>query len=216
MNFKGFDPEAVKRMRTEIDKSAQDSCEAIINKLESGVITPMSTCLYTPEGKKYFEGFAEDVARTGTEIKKVFDSFVEGLEKTANYWAQNTDADTITLSGVTDCVMKLDVSAIKDKNGTQVGIIEEEARNVVNKLSTVQSEIDDELAQIASRLDASEAFMGHGQAEAISSTFKQINKIVAGIFDFLTEGDNSLSKQISNAVEKYSNVAGQVQSSYSE
>ena len=216
MSFTGFDPEAIKKMRNEIDKSAQDSCEAIINKLESGIITPISTCLYTPEGKKYFEGFAEDVAKTGTEIKKVFDSFVEGLEKTANYWAQNTDADTISLQGVTDCVMKLDVSSVKDKNGTQVGIVEQEAKNVVSKLPTVQSEIDDELAQIASKLDANDAFLGHGQAEAISNTFKKINKIVADIFNFLTEGDNSLSKQINNAVEKYGDVANQVQSSYSE
>ena len=217
----GYNTEAIEALGGQINTACEQAATDIIDTLESGIITPISTEWYTPEGVDFFTSFKETVDGTAPTVQEAFDSFRASIQSAVDNWAQNTSKEggataaiTTTLETVTQPAMSLNVSAIQASNGNVVGINEEGAAGVASGLEAVQSEIQTKLQTIASGLDASSAFLGGTQADAIQSCFGKVNEAVAKIFSFLTEGDESLMNQINKAVSKYGSVATDVASAF--
>lgn len=214
--FLGFNSEKVESLSQTVNKSAQDSCTMIIERLESGVVKPISTCWYAPEGVEFFQGFATAVEKTGVEIKNIFDSFVKALEQAEHRWADNLKAQPTSLTPVGDCVMKLNVSSIQEKreDGNQ-GADPASVESVTGKLNDVKAGIESELNRIASDLNAETAFIGNGQGEAINECFKSLSKIISRLFEILTEGENNVQSNLKKAITKYGEVSQAVKKDFS-
>lgn len=56
--------------------------------------------------------------------------------------------------------------------------------------------------------------MGHNQSAALQECFVKVSGEIHRIFQFLTEGDESLQGQIKAAVEKYKQIAEGISSAF--
>ncbi len=206
--FTGYNKEQVEELRGAINTTAQQAAEGIVEKLGSGIITPISNAWYAPEAVEFFQKFAEVVAQSGTNIHTVFEEFKRYIEEAGKNWAENTGGEVPVLPSLDDISLKLDVSAIRDKaeNGN-VGVFESEAMSVANGLTAVQEEIKAQLESLAAQLSAETAFIGGSQAESIQNCFIAVSGEVHKIFNYLTEGEDSLRSALTKSVEKYGDVS---------
>lgn len=213
-DFTGYNPQEVEALGGQIKNAASKVSTGIVEKIKSGIVSPISEAWFSPEGVEFFEQFAQTVKSTGTEIEKAFNDFMKSVESAGNNWAQNVKGPTVALGEVGTIDMTLDVSSMKPDNGGQVGIMEAAATSVAGMVPGVKSDIESTLAQIAGSLEASSAFLGRGQASAVQSCFRVVNNAVAKIFNFLTDGDNSLQGQINKAVSKYGDIGTETASAF--
>ena len=211
-NVTGYNAENVNALREVINSTAASTGTTICDDLKAGVITPMSTVWYAPEAVEFFEGFAASVAETGTAITEAFDGFRASIQSAGEYWAENTGGDAPVLAEIDAVELNLDVSAIQPNNAGNVVIDEEAANSVAGTLEGVEETIKTNLSGLAANLDAATAFMGHDQATALQELFVKVSESVAGIFKYLTEGDNNLKSQIEAAAQKYADVATNIHS----
>lgn len=212
----GYNEQAVVDLRDVINNTAQSTKDVIIEELTNGVITPMSTVWYAEEAQEYFAGFAENVKSSGTTIKEVFDGFRANVQKTGEDWAEATGAEsTPTLSELDDVVLELNVDAIEAKNAAGDRSLDEDGVDtVIGSLEGVEETIKSRLSGLAQDLDASTAFLGHGQGESVQNCFVKVAESVHKIFEYLLIGDDALEGALSKYKEKYATSAENVASSY--
>ena len=215
-NFTGFDTEAINQLVSEIKGYANETASTITDNLKTGVISPISRCWFTPEGVEYWQAFSEDVADTSETIAEAFNNFIDAIGEAERNWADNTGADDVEAveGDVEDLNMTLDISEVKDRDGSKIGIIEAEAESVANNLGTVEENILSALNEIAQKLNSEAAFLGRNQGESIKECFGVVEQQVAKIFNFLTEGDNNVNAQIKAAVQKYGDVGDSTSSAF--
>lgn len=215
MNFTGFDTEAINKLVSDIKGYAEETSTTIIENLKMGVISPISKCWFTPEGVEYWEAFSEDVRGTSEMITEAFNGFINAIGKAEQNWAENVNASIDVVSGdISNLNMNLDVSDVKDRDGSRMGIIESEAESVASSLGTVEESILSSLNEIAQKIDSEAAFLGREQGQAIKECFAVVEQQVAKIFSFLTEGDNNVNAQIKAAVQKYGDVGESTSSAF--
>ena len=215
----GYNKAQVEALRDVINKAAQDSASGIVEELTNGVVTPMSTCWYAEEAQQFFQTFANDgVAKCGEAIKAIFDEFRANVEKTGAAWAEATgaaDAGTPHLAPLDDVNLVLNVDAIEAVDGSGNRYLNEgEVEKVVGSLETVEANIKTRLSGIANNLDATTAFLGHGQGEAVRSCFDKVSGVVHTIFQRLLVGEDALSGALSKFKEKYAQSAENVATSF--
>lgn len=214
-NFTGFDTEAINQLVSDIKGYANETASSITENLKTGLISPISKCWFTPEGVEYWQAFSEDVADTSEIIADAFNSFIDAIGEAERNWAENTGADIDVVEGdVEDLNMALDISEIKDRDGSKIGIIESEAESVASNLGTVEENILSALNEIAQKINSEAAFLGRNQGEAVKACFAVVEQQVARIFNFLTEGDNNVNAQIRAAVQKYGDVGDSTSSAF--
>ena len=219
----GYNSGKVEELREVINTTAQSCGETIVQTLESDIITPMSQAWYAEEAQEYFEAFKEQVKASGQTIKEVFDGFRDNVQKTGAEWATATGAgEGPTLEPIDDVTLDLDVSAIEATNGAGDRSLDESAvQTVVDNLPSVEDSIKESLSGLAQNLDASTAFLGHGQGEAVQACFVKVSEAVHKIFEFILTGgaggaDDSLSGALGKFKEKYAESAENVASSYND
>ncbi len=225
-SFTGFDPEEINQLAKKVEEYAKETGTVITDNLEKGIISPISKCWYTPEGRKYWEGFRDVVSATGKEIAKSYNSFIDVIGSAEKNWAENTQATVNIVKGTIDNVnMNLNIEEIKEKDGNRMGINEQEATVVAGNISNVQSNIKEGLSNIAKKLDANSAFIGQNQGEAVQSLFNRLADSVSEIFKFLTEDgamttssgeSQSVRTAIKNAVSKYGDSGKNIANSLSD
>lgn len=207
-NMTGYNSQNIAALRDVIDRTAQSVAEKVVTRLHDEIIRPIANAWYAPEAIEFFTKFAETVKNTGVNIREIFDSFRQAVEKAGSIWAENTGGEAPVLGSISDVNLNLSVSEIQAKDSAgNVYIDEAAANNVANNLANVEEEIKSDMQAVASDLDASTAFLGQGQSEAVAECFVKINLEIHLIFKFLTEGDLSLQAQITSAVNKYKEVS---------
>lgn len=213
--FTGYNKEQVEELRSAINTTAQSAAEGIIEKLGSGIITPISAAWFAPEAIEFFEKFAEVVAQSGANIQTIFETFKQYIEEAGANWAQNTGGEVPVLPTLDEITLNLDISAIKEKasNG-DVGVFENDAMAVANGLNSVQEDIKANLESLAKQLDAATAFIGGSQAESIQNCFVAVSGEVHRIFSYLTEGEDSLRGALTKSVEKYGDVSESISTAF--
>ena len=190
----GFSKTEIEGLRDKINTVAGSCAEDITNILEQRIVQPMSEKWYAGEAVEFFQEFKTVVGSTGTVIHEAFDNFRQAIQEAGSYWATNTksEAETPVLATLDDVSLDLDVSSIKEKDESGRVIIHSVgAGAVANSLTDVENEINDTMNRHAQSLDASTAFIGGGQAEAISACFDAVSTAVSKIFKFLTTGEGS-------------------------
>ena len=207
-NMTGYNSQNIAALRDVIDRTAQSVAEKVVTRLHDEIIRPISEAWHAPEAVDFFTKFAETVKGTGQNIRDIFDSFRKAVEQAGSIWAENTGGEAPTLGAISDVNLELPVREIQVKDSAgNVGIDEDAANKIANNLTNVEEEIKSDMEAVANELDASTAFLGHGQAEAVAECFIKINLEIHLIFKFLTEGDLSLQAQIISAAKKYGDVS---------
>lgn len=207
-NMTGYNSQNIAALRDVIDRTAQSVAEKVVTRLHDEIIRPISEVWHAPEAVDFFTKFAETVKGTGQNIRDIFDSFRKAVEQAGSIWAENTGGEAPTLGAISDVNLELPVREIQVKDSAgNVGIDEDAANKIANNLTNVEEEIKSDMEAVANELDASTAFLGHGQAEAVAECFIKINLEIHLIFKFLTEGDLSLQAQIISAAKKYGDVS---------
>lgn len=210
----GYNCEQVNALRDVINNTAQEAGRNIVERLHSDIIVPMSTVWYAPEAVTFFEGFADIVKDSGTNITQAFDLFRAAVQAAGQNWAENTGGQAPELATLEEVILTLNVSDIQPENAGSVLIDEKQATNIANKLGQVEENIKSELQALANNLDAESAFIGHGQADALQKCFVNISGEIHKIFKYLTEGEKSLQGQINAAVTKYQEVSSGISNSF--
>ncbi len=212
----GYNAQQIRELNTKINSIAQSAERVIVDTLRNGVVVPMSAVWYAPEAITFFTGFKETVKTSGPVVRDAFDGFREAIQMAGSGWAENTGGEAITLSSVEEIVLELDISSIKNNNGGNVGIDEEQARAIASGLGVVESDIKASLESLAATLSAESAFLGNNQGDSVSTCFVRLSGEIHKIFKYLTEGDTSLSSQITKAADKYKQVSSDVASAFSK
>lgn len=209
----GYDYEEVTNYIKSVQSAAKESMDQIINILENKIIVPASTSWYAPEGVKFFETFSQDVESTKTTVETVFASYLESIKSAANNWELNMQAEQQNYNIEVEVNAKLDVTSIKDRDGSKMGIIEDEMTKIENSLGAIEQEIKEKLSDISERLTADSAFLGGGQATAINSCFVKVNAAVADVFKFLS---TNLKPEIQKAVIKYGEISKETSNAFND
>ena len=111
--------------------------------------------------------------------------------------------------------MKLTVSEIEASDSEGNVVLDSAGVSAVSqKLTQVQENIKTKMTAEKEKLDAATSFIGGGQATAIQNCFGRLLEAIAKIFDWLTEGEDSLQKAFDGAMKKYSDVATNIASVY--
>lgn len=206
-NVTGYNCEAVNALRGVINSTAQEAGSSICETLHSDIVVPMSKAWYAPEAVEFFASFANTVKESGVRITEAFDNFRAAVESAGRNWAENTQGEVPSLPAIDTVELNLNVSDILPDNGGNVTIDESDATNIAGNLPEVEQKIKSDLEALANKLDAESAFIGHGQAEALQQCFVAVSGAVHKIFEYLTNGDESLQGQINKAVQKYQEVS---------
>ena len=211
-DWRGFNNTNVVALREIINTTAQSCGTTIVEDLKNGIVTPISTAWYAPEAVEYFEAFKTAVAECGQSITDVFENFKNNVKSAGEYWGENTKStDSVDMAAIDLVELALDVSAIQQKDPSgNIYLDMAQTNTVIGKLSEVKKDIETHLGALAETMKSEDAFIGGGQAASIDSCFVEVTKSVHKIFDFLTEGEESLSSQLTSFVNKYSEMAEKV------
>lgn len=216
MAFTGYNAERVNELRGVINSTAQASSTSIVEILEADIIAKMAEVWYAPEAVTFFGNFATAVAQAGTHLHSAFDQFRLAIQESGVFWAENTGGEAPSLGELDEVKLILNIGAIQEKNAAGDVVIDVDSANTVaNSLGDVEAKIKSELESLAQNLDANTAFIGGGQAEALSECFIRVTGEVHKIFSFLTNGGadgTSLQQAITDAGTKYSDVATEIAS----
>ena len=212
----GFNAGKVVALRKDINKAAKSVGEHIVDEIENGVIIPMSSAWYAEEAQKYFEKFAEAVARVGEAVTQLFDGFRGNVQTTGQEWSTATGStEEIVLPAIDKVELVLKTTAIKAKDGAGNRYLDEnKVIQIAGQLETVESKIQTELKNIANQLDASTSFLGHNQGEAIKNCFEKVAEEVHNIFTRFLVGDDSLFDALHKFKNKYAESATNVATSF--
>jgi len=211
----GYNREEVEGLRTKINETAIKAGEGIVEILHSEIIIPMSSAWYAPEAVEFFTGFSDAVRKSGEFVTEAFDGFRETVQSAGKMWAENTKGDAPQLTAIDKVELNLTVSEIQPQENGKVIIYTTAAETVANKLPEVEANIKDRLQTLAEQLlNADQAFIGLGQADAIETCFSRVSGAVHQIFKFLTEGEDSLQSQIKKASEKYGELGQSVSNTF--
>lgn len=208
----GYNCEEVQNLREVINQTATQSANDIIETLHNSIIVPMSSVWYAPEAVTFFEGFQADVRNIGKTITQAFDGFRQFVQDAGTSWAENTKGAAPSLSPIDLVELNLSVSEIQPDNNGNITIDGSRATTIANSLSQVEEEIKAKLQQRAGNLSAETAFIGGNQSQSLQNCFETVAGAVHHAFRCLTEGDNALQTQINKAVEKYSQIAQDINS----
>lgn len=212
----GYNCGKVEDLARVINSVAQKSGKNIIDRLHSEIIVPMSKIWYAPEAQEFFEKFAEVVQSTSENIQLAYDAFRKSVQAAGENWAENSGGQKPELAAVEPIDLTLNTTAIlAHDGGGNVSIDEEPANRLAASLSDVQQNIMTDLKSAAEELDASTAFVGGAQAEALQQCFSEVSQSISKIFNYLTEGEFNLQSQIDAAVKKYGEVASGISSEFS-
>ena len=212
----GFNLEAVENLHVTINDAAKSAGECVVGSLTKYVVTPMADAWYAEEAQQYFKTFSTDVvAKSGESIQKIFQQFQDNVVKTGNDWAKATGASVVVkMADVDPVIINLSVDAIKaTKNGDRA-LDEGAVQNVISSLSKCEDEIKTTLASQAKQLDASTAFLGHGQSDAVQDCFVKVSESIHKIFEYILLGNDALSGALTKYKEKYITSAKNVATSF--
>ena len=210
----GYNAAEVESLADVISSTAQKAGEGIVERLHNEIVVPMSSVWYAPEAQEFFQQFADTVGSAGENITAAFDAYRQAVQEAGKNWADNTKGTAPVLKAVQQVALNLSVGEILPDNAGNVTLDVGQAENIAGKLKDVEANIKSDLEKLAAQLNAETAFMGHNQSAALQECFVKVSGEIHRIFQFLTEGDESLQGQIKAAVEKYKQIAEGISSAF--
>ncbi len=238
----GFNQEQVEGLRAKIATAYSNCVDDILDTLKTGIVTPISTAWYAPEACGFFgkeedgvtipdSNLKEVVKETSKTIYDCFDGFRQDIQLAGQNWYDNTSGrqgsaaegaaaggesgGEVQLEKLEMIDLDLDVSAIEKQDGAGNVVLDDSGVSAVEEnLGSVEDTIKTKMTEQKEQLDASTAFLGGGQAEAIESCFEKLLAAISGIFKWLSEGEDSLASAFSKARKKYEDVASNIASAY--
>ena len=213
---RGFNPSEIENLTTYVGTTASRVAAEIENIINTRIMQPVSTGWAAPEAVEYFEGgFKPTVLASGQAITETYNNFIKALQESVNIWAENTKAVAPQLQPITDVTIEINSGLIHDEMNGNIVISRDICQSVINDLPSVEADIQAKMRELNTELDASTSYIGGNQAQAIQECFASLSEIVRDVFKYINEDDeNSLQANLLRAVEKYEQIAEQIQSGF--
>lgn len=217
----GYNKKNIEELRDVINTTAQECGKKVADILNKEIIVPMSNAWFATEAVNYFASFKKDVAKSGVNIKNTFEKFKSNIELAGKDWAERTKNEVPQLAQLDDVEVIVDVSSIQKEDNTGTAkIIVDDANRIANNLENVEKNIQQELKNISTKLDASTSFVGGNQSQSIQSFFTELCGEIHKIFSFLSGSngyaDTSLKENINNAAKYYGDLATNISKAFND
>lgn len=237
----GFNEAAVEALSTNISTAYTNCTNGILETLKEEIVDKIATVWYAPEACGFFGKEDEGVTIPESNLKQVvkstsdaifdcFDGFRKDIQAAGQNWYDNTsgqggsteagasaggEGGEVQLATFDKIELDLDVKSIskQDESGNVV-LDDSGVQAVEGNLTQVEESIKTKMTAEKEQLDASTAFIGGGQADAIESCFGKLLEAISGIFKWLSEGEDSLASAFGKARQKYIDVASNIASVY--
>ena len=216
---RGYNPYLFQELGRKIGDSETQASIIIAQKLNEGLIIPISHAWYTQEGKDYFENLCHSViaVTVKNQIEEIYQAFWQGVLDAGIVWADNTKNEAPTMPQLPSIAIQLHADNIlpytyPDRN---VIIKVEECTAIADNLVNVKEQIIDEISKLHADLDSEAQFIGGEQSEAVRELFVRLTKIIDELFQLILHDDeNSIYKNIKKAADKQAEVASNVATTF--
>lgn len=196
----GYNKGAVEEIRTQTNTMAQETGNIIIDAIKNNIINFVAERWYSEVAVTYFEEFKNVLKSKEDGITAIFQSFNAKMKRAGDEWAQTTQGEAPDMPPIETITLDLDVSNISNVDANQSRWIEEGLQtSILQPIEDARAEVKSYIENKAYEVDASLAFLGGGQAEAVNTAADQLDEAVNDILNFLVEGDESLV----GAIERY-------------
>ena len=237
----GFNKEKVEELSNPIKKVYYNCVQGILEEIKKGVVDPMSHAWYAPEACAFFGDAEPGITVDEENLKKIvkdetdgifkcFDGFRKDIQEAGQHWYNNTKAgnsngeanaekggNEVQLATFDKKDLELNVTPISKQDGAGNIYLDPDAVDkVVKGLPDCQKAIADRMLKEKTILNATTAFIGGGQSEAIDKCFVELLKAVSKIFKWLSEGEGSLDKAFTKASIKYDKIAKGIADRYNK
>lgn len=234
----GFNQGEVEALSENISTAYSNCVDGILTILHDQVVVPISSAWYAPEACGFFgkeeEGvivqesnLKEVVKSTSDTIFQCFDGFRQDIQSAGQNWYDNTSGKEVPAEGGASVgtevqlatfdkiELDLDVDDIQKQDESGNVVLDDTGVSAVStNLETIQQNIKEAMMSEENKLDAATAFIGGGQADAMTQCFDRLLEAISTIFKWLSEGEDSLSSAFDKAMQKYSDVASNIAAAY--
>lgn len=200
----GYNKKQIDGLDTVINTAMKDVGDAIVNKLEEDLVKKVGEKWYAQEAKDYFKDVHDDIAKSGETIQGIFSKFRDALQQSGESWATMTKNAAPSIGAIKNLSLDLNTAAIKILRDDGAAVLyEKDVNTIADGLDNVEKDLKTVILKYKEELDASTAFIGHGQAEAINDCFNRILEEVHKLFQKLLVGDASVKVALKAFKEKY-------------
>lgn len=211
----GYNYQRMEQLGTKVGEVAKETKESVMACMQGDIITPMAKLWYAPEAVKFFNEFNKNVVvKSGDELKKAFDNFLENVSKIQDSWSDKTGKGKKgDIPKVGKVELSVDVSAFKEENNGNIVLYTTRAINFAGTLEGIQKKLSESILQKKDELGSEvRALLGEDQPAALGECFQGVLDAVGNIFTYLSVGENSLKSNIEAAAKSYSQMGQSVTS----
>ncbi|MBQ6405025.1 MAG: hypothetical protein IJJ63_03110 [Bacilli bacterium] len=200
----GYNKKQIDGLDTVINTAMKEVGDAIVNKLEEDLVKKVGEKWYAQEAKDYFKDVHDDIAKSGETIQGIFSKFRDALQQSGESWANTTKNAAPSIGAIKNLSLNLNTSSIKILRDDGAAVLyEKDVNTIADGLDNVEKDLKTVILKYKEELDASTAFIGHGQSEAINDCFNRILEEVHKLFQKLLVGDGSVKVALKGFKEKY-------------
>ena len=206
----GYNKGKVEALRTTIDNTYKSVVETITSEIKTTLVDPMSTAWYAPEAVQEFKDIKTAVENMEKSLKDAYDAYRGWIEQMGQSWAENTGGQSPRLSAIGEKSSGLNVSGIKNDNGGNVTLDETKAKTVAGQVKELRNSILKKVQSKHQEMEASAAFIGHGQAAAATACFVKVADAIGSLMASIS----TIGTRLEQYAKKYKEVGEKVASEF--
>ena len=204
----GYNKDKINALGDALNSAMEHIGTAIKEEIETELINKIGEKWYSKEAQDYFKVVKKEIGSSAEVIRGIFSQFRDSLQERGETWARATGNASPSIGSIKELVIDVSISPIKElrEDGAAV-LYEKDVNTIADNLDNVEKDLKAKIQKYKEELDASTAFIGHGQAQAISDCFDRILGEIHSMFQYLLVGDMSVKAALKAFKEKYKNKA---------
>jgi len=208
----GYNKKKVEDLRKVIDDTYKGVVTEITTQIKDQLVTPMSTAWYAPEAVDEFKDIKTAVEKMEKGLKEAYDAYRKWVEQMGQSWAENTGGQKPTLSAIGERFEGLNVGAIKKDNNGNVTLDETKAMTVANAMHSLRGTLLKSVQTKHQTMEASAAFIGHGQAAAATACFVKVADAIGQLMAMI----GTLGDRLEKYAKKYKEVGEKIAAEFNK
>lgn len=202
MEVAGYNRDKVNAIGDTINNTYATLVKGLADKIQAGLVDPMSTKWYAPEAVDEFKDIQKAVKKMGEAMYDAYKAYRDWVQQMGENWAANTKGKKPSLKNPGKKSIDINVSKIQKENGGNVTLDEKGAQAVAATMKQLHSDMLALVRAEHGKLEASSAFIGHGQAAAATACFVKVADAIGVLFNLM----ETLGDRLNEYANKYKTV----------
>lgn len=197
----GYNREQIENIGQEINNQAALVADNIVSTIKNEIVAKVAVDWMARVAVECFEEYKEKVKAKEADVTAVFQTFSQKLGEAGARWADETHNDAPSMPAIETVLLDLDISEVQesDSNG-DVFIKEGISTSVTGYIENAREMMKEYIAKLAAETDASLAFFGGGQSDAI-------REAAAAIGDEIDSMLNTLQTDLNDRISQYQSTS---------